>query len=303
MNQKSFFSSLLILFVAAFATLPLCAQETTIDPPIAYGYNHTIEAMAGNVQNLKSYAQLPDQGIALLNHDDLGANLSLRYSHFFTRHWGAYAQLDAFFLEGYSLDMQAPLSECYNHGSKEVRITCDFDDLSQGISSSHGMYLFGAVYRYDIGKWSFRSRVGIGKIHQHSSRSRFYVVDTHAEHDYEQFTLSTTDSDGRFVRRLNAFAYAPAIQITFTPRRHFFFSTELQWTGTIGHFYQQTRIDQYRTTEPQDWQAESDQYFYIVGPSEYVKRVGMHSERVQMGNFLQFRIGIGWNIGHNRNAR
>lgn len=303
MNQKSFFPSLLPLLIAAFATLPLSAQETQSDPPVAYGYSYTIEAAFGNVRNLKSYAQLPDQGIALLNHADLGADLSLRYTQFFTRHWGAYAQLDAFFLEGYSLDMQEPLSECYNHGSKEVRITYDFDDLSQGISSSHGMYLFGAVYRYDIGKWSFRPRLGIGKIHQHSQQNGFYVVDTHTEHDYEQYTLSTTDRDGRYVRRFNAFAYAPSIQITFTPRLHFFFWTELQWTGTIGYLYQQTRIAQYRATEPQDWQPESDQYFYIYGPTEYVKKVGEHRERVQMGNFLQFRIGIGWNIGRNRNAR
>lgn len=293
----------LLLLWGACVSSSLLAEEKTSGTRDAYDYRHTIEYTVGNVQNLKSYPRLPDQGIALLCHDAEDADLSLRYSCFFTRHWGAYAQLDAFFLEGYDRYMLEPLSQHYNQGSKEVRITYNFDD-DCGISSSHGMYLFGAVYRYDVGRWSFRPRLGVGKIHQHSHSTLFYVVDTSTEYDYEEYTLSTTDRDGKRASRFNAFAYAPALQITFTsPRRRFFLSAELQWTGTIGHFYQNTKVNQWRATEPQDWQPQNDGYYYINSTSDFVKKVEEHRERVQMGNFLQFRFGMGWNIGRRRIAK
>lgn len=270
------------------------------DPPLTYGYNHTIELSMGTGRNLKSYSQLPDQGIALFGHDTWGLDIDFRYSYFFSRHWGAYVQLEALNLGTYSDAMEPALSRHYNLEDKEVRINDDCN-IGYDIGSAYGMYLLGCVYRYDIGRWSFRPRLGMGVIRQRDEIALYDVVDTKTYHNIERVELYTTQHNGKCRDRYSAFAYTPSLQVTISPRRHFFFSAEVQWTGTIGHLYQRTIANEYYAEEPLDEKPDEWGYYHNNSHLEFVKKTDDHMDRLQMGNFLHFRLGVGWNIGHNRN--
>ena len=293
------------IMIMALSATQVFAQEEEQDPPIAYGYNHTLEIGIGNGHNLKSYSKLPDKGTALFGHDAWGIDVDIRYTRFFSSHWGAFIHLNALSLGNEDYKLEKPLSEYYNHGSKEVRVGNDDFECGFGYDNgaSYGMHMLGVVYRYDIGRWSFRPHFGIGRIHQHDSTSDFYVVDTSTDDKFEWVSLTTVNKMGKRHAHFNAFAYSPSIQITFSPRRHFFFSAEMEWTGTIGHLYQHTKALQCKATEPQDWKPESDGFFFIPSYEYHGVKTDDHLDRVQMGNFIQFRFGIGWNIGHNRNVR
>lgn len=278
------------------------AQDETTEPPIAYGYNHTVELSMGTGRNLKDYSQLSDLGIGLMGHDAWGFEFNLRYTRFLSRHWGAYAQIDALRLGTSSDQLERGLAPHYNHNGKEVLVSSDilcFSFLDFG--SFYQQYLLGAAYRYDVGRWSFRSRLGAGFLCQSSGYASFYVMDSQTRHDYEEVQLRTTNNRGEMPDDFYAFAYSPSLQVTFTPCTHFFFSAEVQWTGTIGHLYQHTQAYQYYAYEEQHWKP--DEYgFFCPGRSELIGKTDDHFNRMQMGNFLQLRLGFGWNIGWNRNA-
>lgn len=300
MAHKSFAT----LAVLAGSTLSMVAQVETSNPPIAYGYNHTIELALGSGHNLKSYTQLPDQGVALFGDDVWGVNFSFRYSRFFGQHWGAFAQISCQSLGADYFDLEDHLARQYNHNGKETRYGGEFVcGFGNDFGSYYHSYLLGPVYRYDVGRWSFRPRFGIGLMRQFRESVDFFVVDTRTDCDYERVEFSTVNHLGKADEYFNAFAYSPSMQVTFSVGTHFFFSAEAQWIGTIGHLYQRTVVKQYRADEPQTWQPERDGYFYINGDSKFVRNNDDILTRVQMGNFMQFRLGLGWNIGHNQNAK
>lgn len=296
-----------LIVLALFMMLPgmMMAQEEgeETEPAIAYGYQNTIEVAMGTGRNLKSYPQLVDKGIGSFGHGEWGFNINMRYSGFFSKHWGAYVQLDALSLGTYASQLEGPLSKHYNKGGKEVRVPdCFICGFGSDYGSSYGSYTLGVVYRYDVGHWSFRPRLGVGLFKQHYASSEFYVIDTNTMKDVDVVTQSIETSKGKLPSS-KAFSYTPSMQVTFSPRRHFFFSAEVQWTGTIGHLYQRMVTEHYVAWEPQDWPDELDYIGIYCDGYDYAGKTADHRTRVQMGNFLQLRLGVGWNIGHNQNAK
>ena len=279
------------------------AQDEADDLPLAYGYHHTIDLSLGTGTNLKGYSSMPDHGVGLFGHNSQGVDFSLRYTRFASPHWGWFAQINLLNLSNSPAEFERQLARHYNHGSHEVRV--DYSDPSwiNDIGSSYDIYLAGIAYRYDFDRWSFRSRFGMGLISQDYQHVNYYVVDVSTTDSFESFSLKTTDQHGKYQSDFNAFAYSPQFQVAYSVSTHFFFSAEVQWTGTIGHLYQHTKAAQYRASEPQDWEPAIDGYFHIYSPCTLVRKTDDHLNRVQMGNFLQFRFGVGWNIGHNRNAK
>lgn len=296
--------TLAMVLVITFSATMTMAQETTLESAWEYGYDHTLEMSFGRGSNLKGYSQLPDEGVALCGHDCWGIGFDLRYSRFVSRHWGWFGQINWLSLSNDNLQLEAPLSRHYNPDGREVRVDAGNDCGFNDCGSFYDNYLVGAVYRYDIGRWSFRPRLGIGLIRQFSESAEYYLIEPrHSDRDYQTVELTTANHDGKAYDHFNAFAYSPSIQVNFAAGRHFFFSAEAQWLGTIGHLYQRSVTKQYIADEPQDWQPEKDGYFWIKGDSRYIKTTDDHLTRFQMGNFLQFRLGLGWYIGRNRNGR
>lgn len=279
------------------------AYDEGEDPSLEYAYNHAIDLQLGTGRNLTNYSELPDQGIGVFGHDSWGFDFTLRYTRFFSHHWGAFLQFGLLILDTDYYQMEEPLAKHFNHGGKEVRI----DDIPicgffGSCGSSYDKFQVGAAYRYDLGRWSFRPRLGLGIMRQDVSRSYFYVVDTNTQDTFEEVRLYSTNSKGQTVI-IPAFAYSPAIQICFSTSSHFYLSAEAEFTGTIGHLYQRTIAKQFRTDEPNDWQPDEFGNFFIPSYDEFVRKTDDHLTRVPLGNFLQIRIGLGWNIGWNRNEK
>lgn len=306
-------SLLLMLLLAAGSITEAWAYDKDEDPPLEYAYDHTLEIQLGTGANLNDYSQLPDQGIALFGSDIWGFDFNFRYTRFFSRHWGAYAQLNALALNADNDYLEQPLRQHYNHGGKEVRMDNCWEDecfnfgLAGDCGSDYVTGLLGVTYRYDAGRWSFRPRLGLGLLLQSdSSYDGFYVIDTNTQDTYEWVKFTFEDRPGHAYHSIPAFAYSPAFQLTFSTSNHFFISAEVQWMGTIGHAYQHTVSEQFRTELPQDWDWDSfhsNGGFCLRNPSHFVQKTDDHRDRLQMGNFIQFRIGVGFNIGHNRNEK
>lgn len=302
MQKRKFLHAAVLVLLPISCVTRANAYDKDEDPPLEYAYNHTIDLQIGSGRNLTSYSELPDQGIGVFGHDSWGFDLDLRYTRFFSRHWGAYFQFGILSLGTHYDDMVEPLTHHYNHGGKEVRIDDEWycGLISSDCGSFYDRYLLGATYRYDVGRWSFRPRLGLGIMRQYDSHSHFYVVDNNTHADYEHVDLYSTNSRGE-TKTVPAFAYSPSLQICFSTCSHVFISAEVEWTGTIRHLYQRTIAKQYHTSELNDWQPNEFEYFLLFGDREFVKKTDDHLTRVHMGNFLQLRIGIGWNIGWNRN--
>lgn len=306
-------SLLLMLLLAACSITEAWAYDKDEDPPLEYAYDNTLEIQLGTGRNLNDYSQLPDQGIALFGSDIWGFDINLRYTRFFSRHWGAYFQFNGLVLNASDDHLEHPLRQHYNHGGKEVHMVNHWYDecfkfgYIDDCGSDYLTGLVGATYRYDVGRWSLRPRLGLGLLIQSgSSYDGFFVVDTNTQDSYEWVKFTLEDRPGHAYHSIPAFAYSPALQLTFSTNNHFFFSAEVQWMGTIGHAYQHTVVEQFRNELPQDWDWESSHLHggsNLLNHSYLVQKTDDHRDRLQIGNFIQFRIGVGFNIGHNRNEK
>lgn len=298
-------SLLLMLLLAAGSITEAWAYDKDEDPPLEYAYDHTLEIQLGTGANLNDYSQLPDEGVALFGHKSWGFEFDFRYTRFFARRWGAFAQIQLFSLGTTDGQMLSSLSPHYNHdGHKVVAAVDDLWDLTGRNGSVYFVNMVGAAYRYDIGRWSFRPRLGLGVNWQAARYAEYYIIDTNTQDMYERVELHTEDQAGHSSHYIPGFAYSPSFQVTFSANNHFFFSAEMQWIGTIGHVYQHTEAKQWRADEPQDWHPIEDfvlQPHFL--PSHFVQKTDDHRDRLRMGNFIQFRIGVGFNIGHNRNEK
>lgn len=304
MKQDRLYQKLLLMLLFACSMTEAQAYDNDEDPPLEYAYNHTIDFQLGTGANLTDYSQLPDEGVALFGHKSWGFELDFRYTQFFTRHWGAFAQLGFFSLGTSDGQLVNTLSNFYYHNGQKV--LAPYDDWCGVFGNSYGsayiLSMVGAAYRYDIGRWSFRPRLGLGINWQGHPTSYYYIIDTNTPDLYEEVELHTENHAGHS-RVVPGFAYSPSFQITFSTCSHFFLSAEMQWIGTIGHVYQHTIAKQWHTDEPQDWQPYEDYGYIINCPTHFIQTTDDHRDRLQMGNFIQFRFGIGWNIGWNRNEK
>lgn len=292
------------LLCALFPTM--WAQGGEVDPPLPYAYNHTIDLFLGPSKNLTSYNQLMDGGAARFgknfdSESQLGMQLNLRYTEFVSRHWGIYTQFQiSNYLMGDEMAI-ARLEEFENVSHGTFRDLTASDWYRWG--ATYAQMMTGATYRYDVSRWSFRARVGLG-YRSHSNRGTptlgYYdlrlvegVVPEKTLYVYNvlEYAFDLCNSQGeRIDHRVRGFAYGSSLQVTFTPRRHFFFSIEAGWTGTLGHVHQSVT----RTSAVYEgYDHWPDQ---IKGYSQ-----ARLVQRARMGNFLDMNFGVGWNIGWNRN--
>ena len=296
----------------------LANAEAQTAEQLPYGYRHTIEFSMGHSRNIATYGFLPDKGLSVCAADR-GFDFQLRYSLFFTKHWGAYATMTA---AGYPTSADATERAMERDGrytyTNEVRYDyeCFVDDYDDGGSASSLWLMAGGVYRYDIKRWSFRGRLGLG-FGDIRPRGAEYIQEDKLTSQHRPIDAKyvkeiaidggTSDKSQRFLNHTHnhTFAIAPSLQVTFTPRHHMFFSAEVGFIGNIGK--QHMRIRTYNV-EMIDPDSDKPAMFPIYGMGEYGEAVYNRAEMISVehhklnpGQFMTFNLGIGWNIGWNSN--
>lgn len=330
MKQSSIHSSfryLICLGLSVSFLLPVQAQEEESDPPLPYAYRNTIEVSLGNARNLNKYGKLIDKGISQAGAEEAGIDMTFRYTRFIDRHWGFYTHAEFTSFLTTETEVEPALKAHYlKQGRTLERLNYYYWD-TDGSYSDYGTFLAGTVYRYDIGRWSFRGRIGAGL--RLLNTEGFSIICTPSDASnpntteeasstfssnntqvakQEELYFYTGKSDGSDGNH-RAFAYNGSLQCCFTPRRHLFFQAEISLTGTIGHLFQFSEIRErntycgpYLAVDP----ISPTGYAYVQGGESVdvqSQLISRQRQRISMGNFLNIRFGVGWNIGRNHNAK
>lgn len=290
-----FYKPLLSLFLMLVPVLAWADDDDEDDEPIQYPYAGCIslEAQLGISRNLKDYGKLPDKGTAIFTSGATNVMVGARMSLFPKKQYGGF--FEAMFSQSSDdLNLNNKFSnEGYldYDGDKSWKHCSNYDyDLFDDVYSV--TLLLGPVYRYDISRWSFRPRFGLGwrilmdvengvTIHQRNSP----VLSTNYVHSFSLEDRHHTKS-----KTYHAFVYAPGAQICFTPHNRMYFTLDVSWMGTLSKIYQvnSTQIVTERET------IDTTGRFYwteTYGPEESTR------QRVSMGNYINLRFGVGWNIG------
>lgn len=314
MNKRIITTVACLMFIA-------CALAQTADQ-LPYGYRHTIELSMGHSRNLVSYNGILDKGLSVCA-SDRGFDFQLRYSLFFTQHWGAYASIA---LANYPVSAGKTEQALERDGrytfinEERYDYTCFADEYDDSGGSNADWYFVGGVYRYDLKRWSFRGRLGVGRGYITPQCATYLRFDKSADlskpvnvDDVKQIVIdgSSDVKDNWNMKRhhTKTVAVAPSLQVTFTPRHHMFFSAEVGFIGNIGK--QSMRIRTFDVKEDPDMDPLSQLTYHMllgdlwlyVPQYERTKIVSTETHRLNPGQFVTLNLGIGWNIGWNRNKK
>lgn len=310
MNVKKLLFSLLFgTCTLSFAQGTLrSAQENNVDeyePPLEYAYKNTFEFFGGWSANASRYPGLMDKGLGCFGKGVTdGSNWQMRFSRFGfkDKHWGWFVQFEVSPMWGelYTLGNRAAEDCGWSHVDfkRENEYGCW---EREGGGTTYGQAIMGAVYRYDFAKhWSLRPRVGIGYRSMTSYCGDVTISrplsDDRAEVYYYAFDLCDKRGNSKD-SRTRCIAFNTSIQLQFTPHRHMFFSAELGFSGTFGRLYQRTNAEHYIL-------GRDPEFGYLNWAEEIECSTQMRVNNVShMGQFIDFSIGIGWNVGRNQNDR
>jgi len=272
----------LILILSTFVGLTPSHSRTREKIFLPYAYGHTIDFSVGPAFSFNN--SYPNSGYGLSSD---GADILLRYSYFFGKHFGAYA---SFFTTNTSPDFDKYMGSL----GKDFIYTGDdyINELYTGVTA-------GCVYRYDFGRWSLRPRVGIGYCsYDGGSWSYYKFSKDKPDKDPEHIILRTTNGGTNVLK--NCFAIEAGLQMTFSVASHFFFSAEIGTRIIPGSCTLREDVFKTRTKTPETWKEAL---------SETYKDIHMNTERISerdiknpIGDILSVKFGIGWNIGFNRNV-
>lgn len=268
----------------------------------AYACMNSLEFSMGGTRNFQNYDRLPDHGLSQIGHGTNGFEISARYTRFFTKHWGTFFHLGSSLMWLSGTSYEDELYNIYNtkEGTEKVPPFCiSTDDYTVG--TTYGTILLGAVYRYDVERWSFRPSLGLGMRRQHTRSETSHTLTRYGEDEYyTRVRFSTRDRHGNKHRYMRAFALSPSIQINFTPRNHMYFLSEVSWTVPFRRLTHQTTVHAYKHNEdsqPKNWVDALLWPLFPHSEGEYLGVMESYRQRYRMGNFFSLRFGIGWNIG------
>ncbi len=247
---------------------------------LPYAYGNTIDMSIGPV-----WAPISSQPTAARKVCGSGVDFNMRYSYFFGKHFGAYA---AFNLSELSVYRDSFLNRMPDDGYryKDAGYSTDRSNEYIGVSA-------GAVYRYDFGRWSLRPRVGIGYTSFISSESSYYMFSPEKPYSDPEHVYIKGQSK-------NCISLEASVQLTFTLGSHFFFMAEAGGRAVPGKYMTDVERYETRTQPPANWvdavlDANVNRYIDTAAISRKI-------EKNQIGDLLYVKLGIGWNIGWNRNV-
>lgn len=271
------------LFTVALLSIsgPGYAQKKKDTLP--YGYGHTIELSGGPAYTIGS--RYPN---TLKTAWSDGGIFNMRYSYFFGKHFGAYAGLN---IESVSL-----CNDKY-FGKLDNSYTYKAAYQANNIRESYSGVSLGGVYRYDFGRWSLRPRLGIGYTSYSTENFEYYryargnsvTYEDSPEHVYIIYPDNSMD----------CLSVEASVQICFTVGTHFFFLAEAGGMAVPGKIEERHEIYETRTPAPTSWNeallgTNLDRHINTIQISD---KTYSHS----VSNLIYVKLGIGWNIGFNRN--
>lgn len=311
--------------------LPAKAQEEETEEPsyrLEYAHMHTIEFNGGWTWNMNQYNHLPSYMAGFLGDNGNGMAFKLRYTHFVKPQWGLFASAEFSNIWG---DMRLD-NGLYNY--QKLYPWPHSSTQEDDILNPYTELLVGGTYRWDFGnRWSLRTHLGVGYRLKKFSNYYYARWDNRQTNplaemmfqirpdQFEEVQVQACDLKHRVVDMRGSFSIAPSIQLCYTPNHHMFFSAEVQWSGTMRHFYERINVynvQQTVTSKPlsKDDYLETHENYSSSRDCSYIfdyrgdklykidyQRTLLTStdHRVTLGNFLSVRLGIGWNIGRNQN--
>ena len=277
-NSTSIFSALAFaLLVWTYAPEHAEAQTKSLLP---YGYGHTLEMSAGPAGIVNGLRPGMSKG-----YSAGGFDFNMRYSYFFGRHFGAYVGINVSEFSLGTDKLFGGLDGSYIYKStKSV----------SGLNESEGGISVGGVYRYDFGRFSLRPRIGIGYIGYSSTDYHYYKFRTDRP-DKDPEHIYVSGSSKAFM------SIEASLQLMLSVSRHFFFSLEAGGRALPGRYSVESTVYDTRTRAPETWK----QALLETNLDRHIDTALMSKEtdRIPLGGTLYARIGLGWNIGVNRNAR
>jgi len=293
--------------ISVVAAILVAATSSASAQNLEYAYGHSIEILGGwagtpftvNVDARKATS------IAC------GADFGGRYTYFFGKHFGIYGQL---MLAG----TDANERNYYSTVNKADGNKYSYNPYSSYVQESNSYsptMTAGAAFRYDKGKLSVRPRVGVGFAiydndcdgtyirydrNDHTTPgSYYYTIYREPSYDY-----IVSDYSSNTVCDMPTFLVQASLQLTYTIRTHFYFSAE------AGCNYMTAPMEKVRgyydavsAYNPETWVdavADSDYKDVVVPDYNHPHET---STMTRVGSLLYFNIGVGWNIGWNRNER
>lgn len=263
-------------FILAAMAATLCSFSSEArrrSYPLEYAYGSTLELQSGI--SAMPFAIKGDSKTALGLYS--GGDFQFRYTYFPGKHWGFYTSLSVD--GGSATDKNFFYTVNRADGGRYI-----YDDEHYCHSHCNGYlalsFQIGAAYRYDFGRWSLRPRLGLG-VADYDLNTISYTRVPRAGGESENFTYrignKTIDylqnpytSNGR-----TSFVSSAALQITYSIGSHFFVSAECGAKAFLNDYY----------------------YYRSIGDASGVRTESAILPRLM----LNCNVGIGWNIGWNRN--
>ena len=291
--------------LAVLGQIPANAQRAYSDLP--YKYGHSIDVLYGD--NFSPFKI--DRAVNPTTCWASGGNFDIRYTTYLLPWVGVYAQVGMCRSHESATDYLGALNkadgETYLYKAYSIN-NYSATSKDRMLRNGYGPYvMLGAAFRYDIGRWSFRPRIGFGN-GKYIARQFAYeklIRDGYSEAPtiyyfslYNESKDYLIDSKESECRSTNATILMASAQVTYTIRDHFYFSLEAGlrnsptklkihekvYTATSG--YNPTNWPEaiYEASEKGKWTFDKNTY-----QDNYV------SKRIGGSAYLQF--GIGWNFG------
>lgn len=293
---------LLISVAALLCSAAANAEEESGKTNIKYGYPMALELQGGftglpfTVKGEKTRAM----GLST------GGDFTIRFSYFMHKHWGL-------FISG-SVDEVACGDERYfGTVNKADGDKYRYSTGSGFVNLLSNSLVLGAVYRYDFGQCSLRPRLGIGVANYQLPDHSYYRTvrnDDSALPELYKYIVTApqkeylTANANKWVTYGVGLATYAGCQLCYTIRRHFFFSAELGLKGVFpgGLTYSSSAYKAYKAYNPSNWTEAAATYnqrdSYNFDNEPYLK------ENQTLPRFMfNVNVGIGWNIGWNRNYK
>lgn len=272
---------------------------------LRYAYDHTVELQAGVSVMPYLYSGDVRKTVTFAS----GGNIQARYSYFIGKHWGIFASLSSDLASsggtGYFRTLNYADGDKYRYSPNYSGSIMDYC-LNSAI--------VGGVYRFDFGHWSLRPRIGIG-IGSYEISScgyeRFSRSDITAYPEFTRYSVNYKEEDflvsgSSFQGYRNDLAVVgfAGCQITYTFKRHFFISAEVSLKAFCAPNISLTKqvTQAVSAYNPKDW-AEAVYTYDSIDSYKYNWKDATETRAALPWGLCSVQIGIGWNIGWNRNDK
>lgn len=221
-----------ILVMTIMGLLPATASEN-----FTYEASTAIDLGLGVNFNIANYHS-EDFGAALFSGRLGNPQLSLRVSHFFSRHWGAYVKAE-WTQNSYLCSQKTMLDKLHakNDG---------YDYITSGKPKGRRGYAFlaGGVYRWDKNRWSLRPMLAIGYSSYNLNREFTAYRKTVGTNHLDELRYSIEQDK---IHGIGSFVISPTIEASLHVTHHIDFFCNLTYEYNTAHVWQRFTITDVET--------------------------------------------------------